>query len=70
MAHPLASDLGTGDLYSATLTNDSLVTNPLVLAAVALPVPLRAENALVEEALFLGSQSPVVDCLRLLDFTV
>src|SRR5690348_648363 len=63
--HPLAADLGAGHLDAAALADDSLVTDPLVLAAVALPVLGRTEDALAEEPVFLGLQRPVVDRLGL-----
>ena len=44
--------------------------DPLVLAAVALPVLGGTEDLLAEEAVLLRAQSPVVDGLRLLDLTV
>src|SRR4029077_17141216 len=65
--HPLAADLGAGHLDAAALADDALVTDPLVLAAVALPVLGRAEDALAEEPVFLRLQVPVVDRLRLGD---
>ena len=63
--HPLTADLRTGDLDAAALADDALVADPLVLAAVALPVLGRTEDALAEQAVLLGLQGPVVDRLRL-----
>src|SRR4029079_14802392 len=65
--HPLAADLRARDLDAAALADDALVTDPLVLAAVALPVLGRTEDALAEEAVLLGLQRPVVDGLGLGD---
>src|SRR5213075_2025556 len=65
VAHPLAADLGARDLHAAALADDALVADPLVLAAVALPVLGRAEDALAEEPVLLGLQRAVVDGLRL-----
>ena len=65
--HPLAADLRTGHLDAAALADDALVADPLVLAAVALPVLGRAEDALAEEAVLLRLQRPVVDRLGLRD---
>ncbi len=70
VAHPLTADLGAGHLDAAALTDDALEPDPLVLAAVALPVPLRTEDLLAEESVLLGLQGAVVDRLRLLDLTV
>ena len=65
VAHALAPDLGAGDLDAAALADDALVADPLVLAAVALPVLGRTEDALAEQPVLLGLQRPVVDRLRL-----
>src|SRR5690606_10467333 len=70
VAHPLAAHLRARDFDAAPFADDALVADPLVLAAVALPVPLGTEDALVEEALLLGPESAVVDRLGLLDLTV
>src|SRR6202012_4974296 len=37
VTHALAADLAAGDLDAAALADDALVTDPLVLTAVALP---------------------------------
>ena len=60
----------TRDLHAAALADDALESDPLVLAAVALPVPRGTEDALAEQAVLLRLQRPVVDRLRLLDLTV
>src|SRR5262249_38851185 len=62
--------LGPGHLDAAALADDALEPDPLVLAAVALPVTGRAEDLLAEEALLLGLERAVVDGLWLLDLTV
>src|SRR5207302_10481347 len=45
--------------------DDALVADALVLAAVALPVLRRTEDALAEETVALGLERAVVDRLRL-----
>ena len=70
VAHALAADLRPGDLDAAALADDALVADPLVLAAVALPVLGGTEDALAEEAVLLRLERPVVDRLRLRDLTV
>src|ERR1700704_5599368 len=65
VAHVLAADLGAGDLDAAALADDALVAHALVLAAVALPVLGRTEDALAEEPVLLGLERAVVDRLRL-----
>ena len=70
VAHPLAAHLGAGDLDAALVADGAGVANALVLAAVALPVLGRTEDALAEEPAVLRLQRPVVDRLRLGHFTV
>ena len=70
VAHAVATHLGTRDLHAAALTDDALEPHPLVLAAVALPVPRGPEDALAEQAVLLRLQGAVVDRLGLLDLTV
>ncbi len=65
--HPLAADLGARHLDAAALADDALVADPLVLAAVALPVLGRTEDALAEQPILLGLQRAVVDRLGLRD---
>ena len=70
VAHPLAPDLRAGDLDAALVADDALVPDPLVLAAVALPVLGRTEDALVEEPVLFRLERPVVDGLRLRHLTL
>ena len=70
VAHPLAAHLGPGDLDAAALADDALEADPLVLAAVALPVPGRTEDLLAEEPVLLRLEGAVVDRLGLLDLAV
>jgi hypothetical protein len=70
VAHPLPPHLGPGNFDATALTGDATEPNPLVLAAIALPVPGRAKNALVEKAVLLGLQRAVVDRLWLLYLAV
>ncbi len=70
VAHPLTTHLGARDLDATALTDDALEADTLVLAAVALPVPGGAEDALAEQALLLGLERAVVDGLGLLDLAV
>src|SRR5206468_10749827 len=63
VTHPVATDLRPGDLDAATLADDALEPDPLVLAAVAFPVPRGTEDALAEQAVLLGLQRAVVDRL-------
>src|ERR1019366_7897656 len=66
VAHAVTADFAPGDLDAAALTDDALEADPLVLAAVALPVLGGTEDLLAEQAVLLGTEGPVVDRLRLL----
>src|SRR3954452_23099395 len=65
VAHALTAHLGPRDLDAAALADDALVADTLVLAAVALPVLGRTEDALAEQPILLGLQRAVVDRLGL-----
>src|SRR5690606_21894114 len=67
VAHALTADLGHGHLDAALLAHHALVLHALVLAAQALVVLHRAEDARAEQAVTLGLERAVVDGLRLLD---
>ena len=54
MAHPFPADFGAGDLDAALVADLAFVADPLILAAVALPVLGRPEDAFAEEAVPLG----------------
>ena len=68
VAHPLAADAAVGDLHAAAVADHALVLHAAVLAAGALPVLLRAEDPLAEQAVLLRAVGAVVDRLRLLHF--
>src|SRR5262249_7064830 len=67
VAHALAADAGVRHLDAAAVADHALVLHAPVLAAGALPVLLRAEDALAEQAVLFGAVGAVVDRLRLLD---
>ena len=54
VAYPLTPHLGPGDLDTAALADDALEADPLVLAAVTLPVPGGAEDLLENSPPFSG----------------
>src|SRR5699024_3695687 len=70
VAHSVTAHVGAGDLDATALTDDALEPHPLVLAAVALPVPGGTEDLLAEQAVTLRLERAVVDGLRLLDLAV
>ena len=67
VAHALAAHLGQRHLDAALLADQALVLHALVLAAQALVVLDRPEDARAEQAVALGLEGAVVDGLRLLD---
>src|SRR5205807_8442593 len=67
MAHAFTADAAVGDLDAATVADHALVFHAAVLAAGALPVLFRAEDAFAEQAVFFRAIGPVVDRFRLLD---
>src|SRR5207248_10320549 len=67
VTHALAPHLLPRHLDAAALADDPLVADALVLAAIALPVLRRTEDALAEETVALGLERAVVDRLRLGD---
>src|SRR5579885_3301835 len=70
MAHPLSSHARQRDFDAALFADDALVLHALVLAAQALVVLDRPEDAGAEQAIALGLERAVVDGLRLLDLAV
>src|SRR5205807_7561088 len=70
MAHALAPDARQRDLDRALLADDALVLHALVLAAQALVVLDRPEDARAEQAVALGLEGAVIDRLGLLDLAV
>src|SRR5262249_22644561 len=70
MAHALAPNPGQRDLDAALLADDALVLHALVLAAQALVILDRPEDARAEQSIAFGLECAVVDGLRLLDLAV
>src|SRR3954471_9920575 len=68
MAHALAPDLGQGHLDAALLADDAAILHALVLAAQALVILDRPEDAGAEQPVPLRLEGAVVDGLGLLDF--
>jgi len=68
MPHPLTPDLGFGYLYPAAVTDNSFITYPFILTAVAFPVLGRAKDPLTEQTVPLGFKCSVIDRLRFFHF--
>src|SRR5690606_17139621 len=70
MAHALAPDLRERDFNAALLADHAAILHPLVLAAQALVVLDRTEDARAEQAIAFRLEGPVVDGFRLLDLAI
>ena len=69
MSDTLTTHLLLGNLNTATVADDTLVTDTLVLTAGTLVVLRRTEDALAEQTVALGLVGAVVDGLRLGNLT-
>ena len=65
VAHALPTNAFLRHLDTTTVTDNALVANALILAAVALPIADGTEYFLAEQTILLGTERPVVDRLRL-----
>src|ERR1700733_9038078 len=70
MAEALAADFGERNFHAAFVADYAAVLHALVLAAEALPIGYRAEDAGAEQAVALRLEGAVVDGLRLGDFAM
>src|SRR5262249_48913444 len=70
VTHAVAAHLGERHLDATLLADDAAVLHALVLAAQALVVLDRPEDARAEQAVALGLEGAIVDGLRLLDLAV
>src|SRR5215470_3261122 len=70
VAEAFTSNLRKRDFNTAFVADHTAVFHPLVLAAQALPVGYRTENASAEKAVLLGLERSVIDGLRFCDFTM
>ena len=69
VSHPFPADFLFSHFHAATVADDTAVSDSLVFSAVAFVVFGRTENLLTEKTVSLRLVSPVVDCLRLQDFS-
>ncbi len=70
VAHAFATHARQRHLHAATIADDTLVLDPLVFSARALPIASRSENALAKQTAFFRLESPVIDRLRVFDFAL
>ena len=63
VSHAFTADSGVGNFYAATVADDTLVLDSLVLAAGAFHIARRSENAFAEQAAFFWLERTVIDCL-------
>jgi hypothetical protein len=70
MPNALPSHARQCHLDTATITDHTAVLDALVLAAIAFPVPHRAENAFAEQAALFRLEGAVIDRLGVFHFPV
>ena len=70
VTHTFTTNLGMGNFHTATVANDTLETDTLVLTAITFPVLHRSENAFTEQAIAFRLERTVIDRFRLGDFTI
>src|SRR5262249_21102941 len=70
VTHPFAPHAGESDFNAATIADHALVLDPLVFPARAFPVAGWTENAFAEKATLLRLEGAVIDCLRILNFSL
>src|ERR1700744_4753289 len=70
MAHALAPHLRQRDFHAAFLADDAAELHPLVLAAQALVILDRAEDAGAEQAVALRLEGTVIDGFGFLDLAI
>ena len=68
--HPFTTDLCLGNFHTATVTNNTFVLDPFVLAAVTFPVTGGTEDLFAEKTALLRLETSVVDRFRILHFAV
>src|SRR5574344_1593156 len=69
MTHSLTPYLFLGNLYTATVTYYSAITNPLVFTAMTLIVLVRTKYAFTEESISLRFVCTIVNSFRFEHFT-
>ena len=70
MAQAFAPHARQRHFDAALIADDAAVLHALVFAAETFPIGYWSENARAEQAIALGFESPVIDGLRLGDFTM
>ncbi|MNO59111.1 hypothetical protein D3C76_496910 [compost metagenome] len=69
VTHAFTANLGTGYFNAAAVAHYAFVTYTFVFTAMTLPVLLRSENALAEQALFFRLQGTIVNGFRFFHFS-
>ena len=70
VADPLTPYLGIGDLYSAAVADNTLVSVGFELSAPAFPGLCGSEDTLAEKTIPLRAERTLVDGLRLLHLSI
>ena len=67
--HVLTTNSRYSDFNTAAVTDNSFVLNALVFTTTTIIVTYRTKDALAKKATWLGLESPVINRLRVFDFT-
>ena len=70
VTHAFAANLGKCDFHAALFANDALMLQTFVFTAKTFVILNRSENLCAEQTVAFGFERTVVNCLRLLYFTV
>ena len=68
MTHTLTTNARLGYLNAASITDNTFITDLLVLTAMTLPVFARSEELFAEKTIFFRLECSIIDRLRLLYF--
>ena len=70
VSHSLSSYLCLSDLNAALVAYNALISDALILSAVAFPILCRSEYLLAEESVLFGFLSSIIDGFRFQNFAV
>jgi hypothetical protein len=70
MAHPGSPDSRGRDFYAASLTDDPLISDSLVLAAAAFIIFDRTKNRFTKQSSLFGLSCPIVDGIWIIYYSM
>ena len=69
VTHPFSSDFFLSYLNTTAITNNTLITDTLILTTVTFEILNWAKDFLAKQSITFGLISPIVNCFRLEYFT-